>query len=195
LRCSRFKKCASSDGDQNGFVVPAHVRRFHMSRTAFEVIPNSLANRFARRSRFVQSCLAELKMRTASFDEIVHIPLPCDILPGEGVLAAENASLSISSSWANDAQLCSSTHRVANPRWSCMLRCCPSTDSQDFTRIRWNPGILEVFAFSTRPGVVIIDCPPSCQVKKQHDHLFLTTTDMKCTIFNENFVMSLHHRA
>ena len=98
LRCFLFKKCASSDGDQNGLVVCAHVRRFHMSRTAFAVIPNSLANLFARRSRFEQSCLADLKMRTASIDEIVHIPLPCDILPGEGVLAAENASLSISSS-------------------------------------------------------------------------------------------------
>jgi len=78
LRFSLFKKCVSSCGDQNGFVVCTHVRRFQMSRTAFGVMPNSMANRVARRSRFERSCLAALKMRIASFDEIVQTPLPCD---------------------------------------------------------------------------------------------------------------------
>ena len=94
LQSSRLKKFVSSSCDQNGLVVFTHVRRFQMSRTAFGVMPNSLANRVARRSRFVRSCLAALKMRIASFDEIVHTPLPCDIFSGEGVLAEDQASLS-----------------------------------------------------------------------------------------------------
>ena len=123
LWCSLFKKCFSSGGSQKGFVVCTHVRRFQMSRTAFEVIPNSLANRLARRFRFVRSCLAALKMVIASFEEIVHTPLPCEFFPpGEGVLEADRASLSNWSSSANDTQLCSSKNIVRHPE-SCAINC------------------------------------------------------------------------
>ena len=66
LRCFLFKKCASSDGDQNGLVVCAHVRRFHMSRTAFAVIPNSLANRQIPNSLAIAKEFAKERQRTAN---------------------------------------------------------------------------------------------------------------------------------
>ena len=67
-------KCATSSSVQYGLVVPHHVRRLQMSRTALLVILYLCPRLEASRSRFLRFCCLATKMMMASAGEMVQTP-------------------------------------------------------------------------------------------------------------------------